>query len=162
MSAGIPLMVEAQQVDSLETILAPIHDQWIAQVGQMLAPALAPRATFWERWGVVRYLTDRFDNRFRLECALIDGLNGLLSPEAAGRLNSTRVALESIRARIACLGRRRGTGGVVAGFAGRLIEQLKLWCAQVEFATRPLSHEDLDQESHRLLERLKAAAGLGL
>ena len=161
-AAAIPLNIETRAPDTLESLLSPIHDLWIEQIERLLAPAMAPRAEFWERWSVVRYLTDQFEGRFRLEYALADSLDGLLRPELVSRLESTRRALEFVRAQLVTVGRRRGTSGVTAGLAGKLLERAKLWCAQLEFATRDIRREELSPESGRLLEHLEAAAGLGL
>jgi hypothetical protein len=162
MSAAIPLTAEIRAFDTLESLLSPIHDLWIEEVERVLAPVMAPHASFWERWSAVRYLTDQFEDRFRLEYSLTDSSDGLLKPKMVSRLDSTRTALEFIRVQLIASGRRRGTSGVVAGLAGKLLQQAKLWCAQLEFAMREVRRDDLSRESRRLLEHLETAAGLGL
>jgi hypothetical protein len=162
MTTAIPLTIEARAPDTLESLLSPIHDKWIEQVGALLAPAMVPHANFWERWGAVRYLIDRFEDRFRLECALVDSLGGWLSRSEVVRLSTIRAALERIRSDLIVLGRRRGTAMVVAAFAREILDQAKLWCVELELTTRNLRRDDLTEESERLLERLETAASLDL
>jgi hypothetical protein len=160
MSATIPVTLEARAEDMLETVLSPIHDRWIEQVDQLLAPAMEPQAGFWERWGAVRYLIDQFEDRFRLECALVDSLAGWLTRTEFVRLATIRAELEHTRTDLIALGRRRGTAVLVAAFARDVLKQAELWCAQLEFATRNLRQCELRPESKRLVEQLETAASL--
>jgi len=161
-ASAIPLSIEARAPETLESLLSPIHDLWIEELERLLAPVMAPRADFWERWSAVRYLTDQFEAHFRLEYALADTLDGLLKPEVVSRLDATRRALEFIRTQLVDVGRRRGTSDVAAGLAGKLLEQAQLWCAELEFASGHVRRDELSPESRRLLEHLEATAGLGL
>jgi hypothetical protein len=162
MTATLPLTIEARASDTLDSLLSPIHDRWVEQVGQVLAPVMVPQAKFWERWGAVRYLIDQFEDRFRLECALVDSLAGRLTPTAVVRLSTIRATLERTRTDLIPLGRRRGTAMIVSAFAQKIFDQVKLWCAELEFATRRLRQDDLTEESERLLEHLEIAASLDL
>jgi hypothetical protein len=162
MTATMSFPIEARRSDTLEALLAPIHDRWIEQVGRVLAPAIVPRANFWERWGAVRYLIDQFEDRFRLECALVDSLAAGLSRTAIVRLGIIRARLERTRTNLIALGRRRGTAFVVSAFAQEIFEQAKLWCAELEFATKDLGLEDLSSSSQDMLDHLKTVARLDL
>ena len=71
-------------------VLATVHETWMEQVATNLAPALSDEADFWSRWAVVRFLSDPFGDRFRLECALLDELDPLLPVEVTGTLASAR------------------------------------------------------------------------
>lgn len=162
MSATIPFSIQARADDTLEAMLSPVHDRWIEQLEQVLAPAIAPKASFWERWGVVRYLVDQFESRFRLECALVDSLGGWLSRSEVVRLSTIRAVLERTLTELAVLGRRRGTAMVVAAFTQEILDQAKLWCAHLELATSNLHRFELSPESERVVEQLEMAASLDL
>ncbi|HEU4955599.1 MAG TPA: hypothetical protein VFT28_13530, partial [Gemmatimonadales bacterium] len=106
-------------------------------------PACNPRAGFWPRWGVVRYLADRFDRDFGLEGELLDGLIGEIEPRAAQRLTEGRQGLEILRHDLDWIGRRRGTGFPTAAVAGAFLQTLRRWCVELERALRSLSLEEV-------------------
>jgi hypothetical protein len=160
MTATAALTVATRADDTLDVVLSPVHDRWIEQMNRLLAPAMVPQATFWDRWGAVRYLIDQFEDRFRLECALMDSLAGWLSRSEFVHLSTIRAVLERTRTDLIALGRRRGTGMVVAAFAEEILNQAKLWCAQLELATRNLRRCELSAESQRVVEHLEMAASL--
>jgi hypothetical protein len=162
MSATIPFTIEARAGDTLGTLLSPIHDRWIEQVGVLLSPAMVPQADLWERWGAVRYLIDRFEDRFRMECALVDSLTGRLSRTAVVQLNNIRTCIERTRRDLITLGRRRGTAMVVSAFTENIFDQAKLWCAELEFATSKLRWTELPAKTQCLVEHLEMAASLDL
>jgi hypothetical protein len=123
---------------------------------------MVARAGFWERWGAVRYLADEFEARFRAECALVDSLEPLLDASSVGRLANARKALESTRAELMALGRRRGTAGPVAILARRFLDQLEYWCAGIELATSRLICSDLSEERRQAVAHLEGMAAVGL
>lgn len=140
---------------TLEAALAPIHDRWIERLAHVLAPALVPRASFWERWGATRFLTDQFESRFALQCALAESLAGIMDPTARARLDAGRQEIDRLRDRLVAAGRRRGTAGPVAMLARQLIEQTRLWCAELETATSHIAVDSVPEDSRDLLERLR-------
>jgi len=152
----------ASPAEPLSAILSPIHDCWVEQVARFLAPAMSTRASFWDRWGAVRYLADEFEAHFRAQCALVDSLEPLLDASAPGCLATARKALESTRAELIALGRRRGTAGPVAVLARRFLDQLERWCAGFELATSQLTRRDLSEESRQAVAHLEGMAALGL
>ena len=154
--------LDAPSAEPLSAILSPIHDCWVERVARFLAPAMMTRASFWERWGAVRYLADEFEARFRAQCALVDSLEPLLHASSVGRLASARKALESTRAELIARGRRRGTAGPVAVLARRFLDQLECWCAGIELATSRLICSDLSEESRQALAHLERMAAVGL
>jgi hypothetical protein len=153
--------LDAPPAEPLGAILSPIHDCWVERVARFLAPAMMTRASFWERWGAVRYLADEFEARFRAQCALVDSLEPLLDASALGRLAAARKALESTRAELIALGRRRGTAGPVAVLARRFLDQLECWCAGFELATSRFTLRDLSEESRQAVAHLEGMAALG-
>lgn len=162
MTATLTPQVERADTPAVTTTLSLVHDQWMERIARLLAPAMSPRATFWERWGAVRFLSDQFEDRFRLEAELAENLGELLTPSVRVRLRGARVALERSRGDLMAVGRRRGTGAQVALLARRFLDQARRWCATLELATAGLDAGDLPVESRTLLARLRTAAGLGL
>lgn len=144
----------------LDAVLSPLHDHWIERLAQTLAPTMVPRASFWERWGVTRFLTDQFESRFALESEFAESLAGLMDPTARARLEAGRAEIDRIRTRLVAAGRRRGTAGPVAILARQLIEQTRLWCAELETATRRIALDAMPEDSRELLHRLRAATEL--
>ncbi len=155
------LIPVAEQVDAapVTTTLSLAHDRWIERIARFLAPTLQARATFWERWGAVRYLADEFQARFRLEQDLVESLAGLLPASIRRRLAAGGAAVARTRDQLMAAGRRRGTAPEVRLLARRLLDQTRRWCATVELATSRLHQDDLTPETRELLERLDRAAG---
>jgi len=162
MTSTLAPAFDAPPAEPLSAVLSRIHDHWVDRVGRFLAPAMVPRANFWERWGSVRYLADEFEDRFRAQCAVVDSLGLLLGPSALDRLAMARKRLEATRAELTTLGRRRGTAGPVAVLARRLLDQVRLWCVELELATSRLTTGDLPDEAREVIAHLEAVAGLGL
>jgi hypothetical protein len=134
--------------------LAAVHEAWMEQVANITTPALSEEADFWSRWAVVRFLSDQFNDRFRLEGALLDALGSLVPDGATRTLAAARAALEHTVAELQIVGRRRATGLLTARLARRLIDQLALWCVEVELATDSIETADLPPEADRLLAGL--------
>jgi hypothetical protein len=147
---------------SVGAVLATIHEEWMRQVAVFLGPALNDDVDFWTRWTAARFLSDRFGDRFRLECALVDALGDLVSDEAAGNLAAAQAGLERIAEQLSDAGRRRATRMLTARLARRFIDQLALWCVEVEVATNHLDTAELPEAAGRLLPRLRAADDLAL
>lgn len=143
------------------SVLAIIHEGWIKQVSSFLAPAMEPHADLWSQWGAARFLGDQFVERFRLECAFADALDGLVSPDVAGRLTAARHAIERTSEDLVAAGRRHGTPTLTATLARRFIEQVARWCVELELATAQLAPADLSVAARRLLARLRVADALG-
>jgi hypothetical protein len=162
MTATLIPHVERAGAGSVTTALSLVHDQWMERIARLLAPATSPRATFWERWGAVRFLSDQFEDRFRLEAELAETLAERLAPSVRIRLRAARMALERARGDLMAAGRRRGTAVEVALLVRRFLDQTRRWCATLELAARGLAADELTPESRTLLARLRTAAGLGL
>lgn len=141
----------------LEAILRPIHEGWIKDARRYLDPALNPGAEFWDRWAVVRYLSDDFLDRFRWEHALVYELRQYLAADAAERLEREGARLARLRLELDRVGRRRGTAAEVAATIWDLLEQLSVWCAEIEAAARRIPLETLTAEGATLLAHLETA-----
>jgi len=143
------------------SVLAIIHEGWIKQVSSFLAPAMELHADLWSRWGVARFLGDQFGDRFRLECAFTDALDGVISPDAAARLTAGRNDVARTSEDLMAAGRRPDTPMLTGILARRFIEQVARWCIELELATAHLAPADLSVTARRLLARLRMADALG-
>jgi hypothetical protein len=141
----------------LETILRPVHEGWLEDARQYLDPARNPGAEFWTRWAAVRYLNDEFLGRFEWERALVDELRAFLPLDAAERLRRDGDRLARLRLELDRVGRRRGTGAEVATTTWEFLEQLGLWCAEIEAAAGTIPRETLTEDGVTLLAHLETA-----
>jgi hypothetical protein len=144
----------------LDSVLRPIHNTWIEETRRFLDPALEPNADFWTRWGAIRYLSDDFRARYRLERALVDQLRPFLRLEVAERLLREGDRLFRLRLELDRIGRRRGTAAEVADVTRGLLEQLGVWCAEIELAAAGVTRDALPAEATDLLGHLEAAASI--
>ena len=140
----------------LGELLRPIHRAWLEEARYRLEPALESGADFWTRWTAMRYLSDDFREQYRLEHGLVNELCPFLPPEASERL--LRGGDRIIQLRL-LLERQQRRGHRVAGtelaLATRdLLEQLGVWCAEIEAAARDvfMRHEiarEVEEHAHR-------------
>jgi hypothetical protein len=142
-------------------VLAIIHEGWMKQVSSSIVPATDLHSDFWSRWGAARFLGDQFGDRFRLECAFAAALEGLVSPDAAGRLAAARDDIDLTSEELMAAGRRRDTPELTAALARRLIDEVARWCVELEVATAHLTPAGLPLTARRLLARLRVADALG-
>jgi hypothetical protein len=139
-------------------VLGAVHEVWMEQVATFVTPALNEDADFWTRWSVARFLGDQFRDRFRLESALLDSLGALVPLQTIQTLDEIGTRLERTMEELVNVARRRATGLLTARLARRLIDQLALWCVEMELATGEIETADLPPEPSRLLSGLKAHA----
>ena len=116
-----------------------------------------PGAEFWTRWAAVRYLNDEFLDRFEWERAFVGELHAFLPVEATERLQRQGDRLARLRLDLDRVGRRRGTGVEVATTTREFLEQLALWCTEIEAAARAIPREALTEHGVTLLEHLETA-----
>ena len=154
--------VERVDAESLTTTLTRSHDQWMERIARVLAPATFPHASFWDRWGAVRFLADEYEIHFRMESELVESLGDRLTPSARARLTAAARAVGQTRAELIAAGRRRGTGPEVALLARRFLDQARRWCATLEMATATLSASELSAWSRAILARLEERTRLEL
>jgi hypothetical protein len=145
---------------SVGEVLAVVHDHWNAEINLSLAPATSTRADLWDRWNAARFLSDQFQHRFGLECALVERLEDRVTPAAHRALARTRARIERASEGLNMAGRRRGSAQVVAALARRLIQELARWCIELEITTSHLAPADLPLEARRILARLRVADAL--
>ena len=140
----------------LDAALRAIHAAWLREARRFLEPALVHDADFWTRWAAVRYLTDDFRERYRLERAFLDELRPFLDPETVGQLGRGGDHVFRLRLELDRLGRRRGTAAEMLTGTRRLLEQLVVWLAEIELAAGGLTRESLPPEGADLLAHLEA------
>jgi len=145
----------------LDAALHPIHQAWVERARRFLEPALTPQADFWTRWAAVRYLTDEFRERYRLERALLTELRPFLDAGTARDLLEGAERVFTLRLELDRVGRRRGTANEVAERTRRLLEHLVAWLAEIEMAAADLTRDRLPPAAIELLAHLEAGRGAG-
>jgi hypothetical protein len=142
--------------ESLDAVLRSIHNAWIQDARRFLEPAQQPGADFWARWAAVRYLADDFREHCRLERALVDELRPFVAEEEAARLVHESDRVLRLRLELDRIGRRRGSEAEVAAGTRDLLEELGVWCAEMELAGRGIGRGALPAEGAELLAHLEA------
>ena len=146
--------------EPLDAVLQSIHNAWVGETRRFLDPAIEPGADFWTRWAAVRYLSDDFRNRYRRERALVDELRPYFRMDVAERLVREGDRLFRLRLELDRIGRRRGTAVEVAAGTRDLLEQLGVWCTEIELAAAGLTRDVLPAEATTLLAQLEATASI--
>lgn len=137
--------------DILDPILAGTHDRWMAEADKVLGPVTERDATFFQRWAAIRYLSDTFPERFGMERELLEELHPFIVAEVRERLTLQVDRLIRLQQDLERLARQRGTAREVAHTARELLEALRLWYAEIEFAVGELREEDVGPGAARLL-----------
>jgi hypothetical protein len=154
MSASVLLpQCETAVEQTLGPILASVHDRWMAEAETALGPVTDPQATFFQRWAAVRYLWDQFAERFTLEQELLNELYPFMTPELRERLGMQANRLTRLQQDLDRLAHQRGTAREVARKSRDLLEALRLWYAEVEFAAGEIRLEDIGFTASCLVER---------
>ena len=137
--------------EPLKVVLQPIHKGWIEEARRFLDPTLNPRAESRSRSAAVRYLHEEFLDRFRWELALVDELHPFLTADMSERLRCEGARLARLRFEVDRIGYRRRTAAQVAAATRDLMEQLALWCAEIEAAAGAIPREELTGEAAAFL-----------
>ena len=138
-----PLKTASPAEQPLDAVLRLTHEGWLENVRRHLDPALDPGADFWTRWAAVRYLNDEFLDRFHWELALVDELQAFSTEDASERLRREGARLAWLRLEVDRIGRRRGTAAEMAAAARAFLDQLALWCAEIDACARGIPWEAL-------------------
>lgn len=153
MSSTLSLPELADDV-ALALPLATTHDRWMTDCDCALGPVTDPDATFLQRWAAIRYASDTFDERFRLERELIHQLRPFIVAELWERLLMQEDRLTRLHLDLERLARQRGAARELARTARDFVESLRLWYAEIEFAVGEVRQKDIGAEARRLLRRL--------
>lgn len=137
--------------------LREIHQIWLAETREWIAPAMALEADFWDSWSAVRYLTDRVERLYRRQRAFLKAVVSQFDPPDALALRQhTRELVSAVR-RLNSLGRRQGTAPAVAAACADLLELLEAWFGQIQRHTRRLTTAELPAQARLALTQLQAA-----
>lgn len=144
--------------NTLDPVLTLAHDAWMAEGDRLLGPVTDPNATFWERWTAVRYTEDLFRPRLELEQELVSQLHAFFTPELNARLTMQLERLERLYRDLYDLAHRQNTAREMAHTARELLEALRLWYAEIEFAAGKIRRADLSAATTQLLDELRVGA----
>jgi hypothetical protein len=139
---------------TLNGMLSSTHDAWMLEADRFLTPVTDPYATFWERWGAVRFLADQFPERFELEEALLNELQAFVSAEMRERLWMQLERLTRLQKDLDAAATERGNARQVASLTRQLLDALRLWYAEIEFAIGDVRESDLTPRGAELMSRL--------
>ena len=146
----------ARVADTLGTRFAFAHDNWMTDADSFLLPVTNSDATFWERWGALRYVQEQLLERLHLERNLLEELRAFLTPELKERLWMQADRLTRLLGEFDRLGRQRESARELAHTTRELIDALRLWYAEIEFAAGGIRRNDLSREGARLLAELNS------
>jgi hypothetical protein len=144
--------------ETLDPILVTTHDRWMADADQALRPVMECDVTFSQRWAAVRYVRDEFAERLQLEQELIDELHSLIHSEARERLSIQADRVKRLAQDLDSLAHQSGATREVARTARALLDALRLWYAEIEFAVGPTDLADVSPSVNRLLAQWKRGA----
>lgn len=145
-------------VPAVGAVLAPLHEVWLQQVGSFLAAAREHDSDLGTSLAGGRWPGDQFGLHFLLECALVESLEGRLSPSRSARLASLRGALERTSEELRTAGRGGDRREAIALLARRFQRELAGWCVELELATAQLARSELPEPARHLLAGLEAAS----
>ena len=147
----------APSEDTVETRLAPAHDNWMADADRFLAPVIDTNATFWHRWAAVRYVEEQLASRFESERQLLQQLRAFLPAEVRERLPMQAERLSRLIDDFNRVGRQRESAREVSHTARKLTEALRLWYAEIELNVGGIHLADVSRDGIRLLSELNPA-----
>jgi hypothetical protein len=145
--------------ERLDAVLAPAHDAWVEEARQVLSPALKAGAESWERWPAVRWLNERFLQRFLTERAWLNELRPMLSRREEEMLTDGEDRIARLRLELDRLARRRGSAADFAAMAREFLGALELWCAEHELAVQRIQYQALSHHAQRVLQAVDGRAG---
>jgi hypothetical protein len=140
--------------------MTSLHDSWMAEADQVLEPMMHRDATFWQRWAAVNFLREQFPERLALEAELLTELHAFLTAELNERLRMQIERLGRLHRELEQLSQCRAPAREMAIAVRELLEALRLWYAEIEFAASGVRQEDLGSRASRLFDRLIQTVGL--
>ena len=147
----------ARNKDTVETRLAPAHDNWMADADRFLAPVIDTNATFWDRWSAVRYVEEQLASRFESERQLLQQLRAFLPAEVREQLAMQAERLSRLIDDFNRVGRQRESAREVSHTARNLTEALRLWYAEIELHVGGIHLADVGRDGIKLLSDLNPA-----
>jgi hypothetical protein len=155
-ATAIAQQPDVREAGTLGTRFTTAHDTWMTDADNYLLPITNSEATFWERWGALRYVQEQLQRRFHLERKLLEELRAFLPAELRERLWMQADRLTRLLEEFERLGHQRESARELAHTTRQLIEALRLWYAEIEFAAGGIQRADLSREGVRLLAELNS------
>jgi hypothetical protein len=140
-----------QAEETLDIVLGPSHDAWMAEARQLLVPAARPTAPFCDRWTVIRYLNGRFPGRLRIEHALVSGLRPFVTGAEVDALEAEGDRVSRLHLELDWIGRRSDTAAEFATRTAELLSVLEIWCLDVERVARQVPRAVVSEEMQGML-----------
>lgn len=137
--------------------LREIHQIWLAETREWLAPAMALEADFWDSWSAVRYLNDQFERLYRRQRAFLKAAIPQFNPPDALALRQQTLELVRGVRKLNSLGRRQGTAPAVAAACAHLVDLLEAWFGEIQRLSRRLTTAELPAQAQLALTGLRAA-----
>lgn len=145
---------DARSAGTLGPRFTGTHDAAMTDADRFLQPVGDAAATFWERWAAVRYVEDQLLGRYHLERTLLAELRAFLTPELRERLEMQTDRLNRLIGEFRRLGRERESARELAHTTRELLDALRLWYAEIEFAVGGVRVADLSGAATRLVAEL--------
>ena len=140
------------------SVIAQVHDVWMADASQRLEPLMQSDTSFLDRWAAMNYLTDRLPERLSLEQALLRTLDCSLSLEDRNQVWNQANRVMRLHAELHELSDQPATASDIARATRVFLEALRLWCADVELVTHSIRWQDLGTSAKRAFDQFAAGA----
>jgi len=140
--------------ETLDAVLSPSHDAWVEEVRRLLLPATMPDPVFWDRWSMVRYLNEGFLERFSIERAVLRELQPFITAREMNALEAGGERVAQLHLTLDRMSRRRPTSAGLAALTQEFLNELELWCAEVELACNGVSPHTLSDEARLAVKHL--------
>jgi hypothetical protein len=151
----IPRFTPGQVVPS---VMAQVHDAWMADTSQLLEPLMQSGTSFLDRWAAMNYLTDRLPERFTLEQALLRTLESSLSLEDRNQIWNQANRVMRLHAELLQWGELPVSENDMARTTRVFLEALRLWYAEVELVTHSIRWQELGTSAKRAFDQFAAGA----
>jgi hypothetical protein len=126
----------------------------MAQCDQMLGPIMDSDATFFQRWGALRFVSEQLQERCRVEVRLLDELEARLAPEMRDRIRQQGAWIVQLRQDVERLAQGRCTARDLASAARELIQALRLWYAEIEYALGDIPLSQIGSRANQIVNQL--------
>ena len=151
----IPRFTPGQVVPS---VIAQVHDAWMADASQLLEPLMQSDSSFFDRWAAMNYLSDRLPERLTLEQALLRTLECSLSLEDRNKVWNQANRVLRLHAELLQLDDQRVALSDMARTTRVFLEALRLWYAEVELVTHSIRWQELGTSAKRAFDQFAAGA----
>jgi hypothetical protein len=151
----IPRFTPGEVVPS---VIAQVHDVWMADASQRLEPLIQSDISFLDRWVAMNYLSDRLPERLNLEQALLRALESSLSLEDRNQVWNQANRVMRLHAELNQSSDQPAAAIEIARTARVFVEALRVWYAEVELVTHSIRWQDLGKSAKRAFDQFAAGA----